>query len=102
MHLFWSNFTSQPALAKMRVLKSKALFRSGMMWPVRVTGRPSMMISHSCVDVTACPSTRDTCNGFVVGRLLRTGMPSITKICVAPVSAMASLVSSVTVAAKAQ
>jgi hypothetical protein len=44
----------------------------------------------------------DTRNGLVVGCLLRTGVPSITKICVPPVSAMASLVLSVTVAAKVQ
>ncbi len=61
-----------------------------------------MMISRLCVDVTACPSVRDTRNRLMVGRLLRTGMHSITKICVAPVSAIASLVSSVTVAAKAR
>ena len=61
-----------------------------------------MMMSHSCVDVTAWPLASDTCNELVVGHLLRTGVPSITNICIALVSAMASLVLSVTVAVKAR
>ncbi len=51
-----------------------------------------MWTSHICVDVTCCPSARDTVKGFVVGRLLITGVPSIMNICVAPESAIASLI----------
>ena len=38
--------------------------------------------------MTSRPSARATFNGLVVGRLLTTGVPSITKIWVAPESAM--------------
>ncbi len=60
-----------------------------------------MMMLHLCVDVKAWPLASDMRNGLVAGRLLRTGVPSITNICVALVLVMALLVSSVTVAAKA-
>jgi hypothetical protein len=63
----------------------------GMMWPVNVIGRPFIFMSHICVDVTCWPSASDTRSGVVVGRLLTTGAPSITKIWVAPESAMASV-----------
>ncbi len=51
-----------------------------------------MCISHMCVDVTLLPSARDTTKGHVVGRLLTTGVPSMMKTCIAPVSAMASII----------
>ena len=50
-----------------------------------------MIMSHMCVDVTRRPSANATFNGHVVFRLLWTGMPSMTKIWVAPESAIASL-----------
>jgi hypothetical protein len=61
-----------------------------------------MIMSHLFVNVMACPSVSDKQSGFYVGCLLWTGVPCITKICVAPELAMASLVSRVTVAAKAR
>jgi hypothetical protein len=45
-----------------------------------------------CVDKTIRPSANATFSGWVVGHLLTTGVPSITKIWVAPESAMASYV----------
>ena len=72
------------------------------MWPVRVTGRLSILMSHSCVDMMACLFASETWSRFDVGCLLWTGVPSITKICVAPESAMASCVESVTVAVRAR
>ncbi len=62
-----------------------------MMWPVNVIGMPFIFMSHICVDVTCRPSASDTRSGVVVGCLLATGAPSITKIWVAPESAMASV-----------
>ncbi len=56
---------------------------------------------HLCVDMTACLSASETWSGFVVGCLLWTDVPSITKICVAPELAMAACVESVTIAARA-
>ena len=49
------------------------------------------MMSHMCVNMTRRPSANATFNGHVVLRLLWTGIPSMTKIWVAPVSAIASL-----------
>ncbi len=57
----------------------------------RVVGRPGSIISHICVDITRRPSANATFRGQVVFCLLRTGVPSITNICVAPESAIASL-----------
>jgi hypothetical protein len=48
-------------------------------------------MSHICVDITRQLSANATLRGQVVVHLLRTGVPSITKICVAPESAIASL-----------
>jgi hypothetical protein len=45
-----------------------------------------------CVDITILPLASATFRGGVVVRLLTTGVLSITKICVAPESAMASFV----------
>ena len=72
---------------------SEAIERSGMMCPVSIVGSPSILMSHMCVDRTIRPSANATFNGCVVGCLLTTGVPSITKIWVAPESAMASYVS---------
>ncbi len=49
-----------------------------------------MLTSHMCVDITSWPLASETFRGHVVRRLLMTGVPYITKICVAPESAMAS------------
>ena len=72
--------------------KREAMDKSGIMCPVRTVGRPSMAMSHMCVDMTWRPSANATFNGLVVGRLLITGVPSMTKIWVAPESAMACVV----------
>jgi hypothetical protein len=47
-------------------------------------------MSHMCVDMTRRPSAKATFNGHVVFRLLWTGIPSMTKIWVAPESAIAA------------
>ena len=56
------------------------------MCPVRVVGNPGIVISQQCVDLTLAPSGRLIDSGFVAIRLLLTGIPSIMKIAVAPVS----------------
>jgi hypothetical protein len=63
---------------------------SGTMCPTRVVGRPGITMSHICVDSTRRPSANATLRRHVVFHLLRTGVPSITKIWVAPESAIAS------------
>jgi hypothetical protein len=100
-HLLRLNVTSHPTLVKTRMPKREAILRSGMMWPVRVTGRPSILMLHLCVNMTVCPSANETWSGFNVGCLLWTGVPSITKICVLSESAMMSHVESVTIAVRA-
>ncbi len=72
------------------MLNEEVTDNSRMMWPVRVTGSPLMLMSHMCVDVTLRPLASETFRGHVVRRLLMTRVPSITKICVTPKSAMAS------------
>ena len=59
-------------------------------WPVRIVGRPGICISHTCVDLIFVPFGRLILSGFVVTYLLWTGIPSMMKIAVAPVSAIAS------------
>lgn len=92
MQLFLSNVTVHPASVSTRIPNSEAMDRSGMMWPMSTVGRPFILMSHMCVDMTSRPSANATLRGRVVGRLLSTGVPSITKIWVAPESAMASCV----------
>ncbi len=44
---------------------------------------------HVCVDLTLLPSGKFMVSGWIAGRRFWTGLPSITKIEVAPVSAIA-------------
>ncbi len=60
------------------------------MCPVNVVGSPGISTSHMCVDLICRPSGRLTVRGFVAGCLFFTSAPSIMKIDVAPVSAIAS------------
>ena len=59
------------------------------MCPVSISGRPGMVMSQQCVDLIFDPSGRLMVRGFVATRLLSTGVPSIMKIAVAPVSMIA-------------
>jgi hypothetical protein len=78
-----------PASVRTRIPNREAIDNSGTMCPTRVVGRPGSIISHICVDITRRQSANATFRGQVVIRLLRTGVPSITNICVAPESAIA-------------
>ncbi len=71
---------------------SDAIFKSSMMWPVRIMGNPGIFMSHTCVDLIFLPSGRLTVSGFVANLLFSTSTPSITKMDVAPVSATARFV----------
>ncbi len=48
-----------------------------------------MVILHVCVDLTLLPSGRLIVIGLIVGFIFSMGVPSITKIDVAPVSMIA-------------
>jgi hypothetical protein len=93
MQLVLSNVTVHPASVRTRIPNSEAIDRSGIMCPVSTVGSPSILMSHMCVDKTIRLSANATFSGCVVVRLLTTGVPSITKIWVAPESAMASYMS---------
>jgi hypothetical protein len=88
VHLCLSNVTLHPELVKILIPKSDAMDRSRMICPVSVKGRPFISMSHICVDITCWPLASVTFSGVVVGHLLTTGTPSITKICIAPESMM--------------
>ena len=62
----------------------------GTMCPVNVVGSPGILMSHMCVDLICLPSGRLIVSGFIAGRLFFTSAPSMIKIDVAPVSAIAS------------
>lgn len=64
--------------------------KCGTMCPVNVVGSPGISMSHMCVDLICLPSGRLIVSGFIAGRLFFTSAPSMTKIDVAPVSAIAS------------
>ena len=62
----------------------------GTMCPVNVVGSPGISTSHMCVDLICRPSGRLILSGFIACHLFFTSAPSIMKIDVAPVSAIAS------------
>ena len=53
------------------------------------SGRPGMVMSQQCVDLIFDPSGRLMVSGFVATRLFSTGVPSMMKIAVSPVSMIA-------------
>ena len=88
-HFSSSKITSHPALYRIRIPSRDAIFISGTMCPTKVCGRPGMTISHVCVDVIRLPSGRLILIGLRATWMLFAGAPAMTKIDVAPVSAMA-------------
>ncbi len=68
---------------------SDAIDRLGTMCPVSTIGSPGIVTSQQCDDLIFEPSGRLIVIGFVAIRLLITGVPSMMKIAVAPVSRMA-------------
>ncbi len=66
-----------------------AIVMPGTMCPVNTVGRPGIVMSQMCVDVTLLPSGRLIVIGSLVLRRFLTGVPFIMNIDVAPVSAMA-------------
>ena len=68
---------------------SDATERCGTMCPIKLVGRPGILISHVCDECTLRPSGKRIVNGRTATCLFSTSTPSITKMDVAPVSAMA-------------
>ena len=68
---------------------SEATINDGTMCPVRTVGKPGILMSQTCEDWTWLPSGKLIWSGLVATRLLTTSTPSIMKMDVAPVSAIA-------------
>ena len=79
-HFLMSNLTVQPAAVRTRIPKREAIDNSGTICPMSVVGRPGIIMSHMCVDITRHPSAKATFSGHVVFCLLWTGIPSMTNI----------------------
>jgi hypothetical protein len=84
-----SNVTVHPALHNTLMPNSDAILIPGTICPINTVGRPGMVMSHVCLDLTLLPSGRLIVIGLMVGFIFSMGVPSITKIDVAPVSAIA-------------
>jgi hypothetical protein len=89
MHFLSSNVTVHPALHNTLMPNSDAILIPGTTCPVNTVRRPGMVMLPVCVDLTLLPSGRFIVIGLMVGFIFSMGMPSITKIDVAPVSTIA-------------
>jgi hypothetical protein len=63
--------------------------RRGTMCPVKTVGNLGMAMLQTCVDIICHPLGMLIFNGFSAGHLLKTSTPSMMKMEVAPVSAIA-------------
>ena len=87
-HFSLSKVTVHPALHSTRIPNKDAILIPGTICPINTVGRPGIVMSHVCVDITFLPSGRLIVIGFNVGRIFSMGVPAMTKIDVAPVSAI--------------
>jgi hypothetical protein len=67
------------------------IVNDGAMCPVNIVGRPRILISNTCVDWTFLPSGKLIVRGDTMIRLLSTAAPSMMKMEVVPLSAIAWL-----------
>ncbi len=88
-HLFFVNNTLHPALHRTLIPINDAIVNLVTTCPTSTFGRPGIVMSHVCVDFTFVPSGRLMVSGRMVGRMFLHGVPSMMKIEVAPVSAIA-------------
>ncbi len=83
------NTTEHPALHSSRMPINDAIVNLSTMCPVRIVGRPDIVMSHMCVDFALLLSGKLIVNGCDEGRKLLTGVSSMINMEVAPVSAIA-------------
>ncbi len=88
-HFALANTTVHPASHSTRMPINDAIVNLGTMCSVKITGRPGIGMSHMCVDFTLLTSGKLIVNGCDKGRKLLTGVPSMIKMDIAPVSAIA-------------
>ena len=93
LQLVLVNITSHPTLHSTLIPINDVMDSLGTTCPTKTVGRPGMVVLHVCVDLTLLPSGKFMVSGWIADRRLWTGVPSITKIEVAPVSAVAYNVS---------
>ena len=90
-----SKVTVHPALQRGGMPIRDAMVNDGTMCPVKMVGRPGMLILHTCVEYIFLPLGKLIVRGVRVTRLLSTGALSMMNINIAPVSKIAWLVANV-------
>ncbi len=93
LQLVLVNITSHPTLHSTLIPINDVMDSLGTTCPTKTVGRPGMVMFHMCVDLTLLPSGKFMVSGWSAGRKLWMGVPSIKKIEVAPMSAIAYYVS---------
>ncbi len=89
LHLFLVNNTLHPASHRTLIPINHAIVNLGTTCPTSTFGRPGIVMSHVCVDFTFVPSGRLMVSGRMAGHMFLHSVPSMMKIEVAPVSAIA-------------
>jgi hypothetical protein len=83
------NTTLHPASHSTLIPIKDAMDSLGTTCPTKTVGSPRMVMLHVCIHLTLLPSGKFMVSGWIAGRRFWTGVPSITKIEVAPISAIA-------------
>jgi hypothetical protein len=81
--------TLHPALHSTLIPIKDDMDSLGTTCPTNTVGSPGMVMLQVCVDLTLLPSGKFMVSGCIAGHRFWTGVPSITKIEVAPISAIA-------------
>jgi hypothetical protein len=88
LQLVLVNIASHLALHSTLIQTKDVMDSFGTTCPTKTVGSPGMVMSHVCAVLTLLPSGIFMVSGWIAGWRFKTGMPSITKIEVAPVSAI--------------
>jgi hypothetical protein len=86
---FSVNVTMHPVLHKILIPTNDAIVNPWTMCPVRTVGRPGIIMSHVCIDLTTAPLGKFILNGFIAICTLLIFKLSIVNREVVPVSATA-------------
>ncbi len=89
LQLVLVNNTLHPASHRTLITINDAIVNFGTTCPTSTFGRPGIVMLHVCVDFTFVPSGRLMVSGRMAGRRFLHGVPSMMKIEVTPVSAIA-------------
>jgi hypothetical protein len=95
LHFWLSKTTVQLILHCGQILMRDATFSKGTMCPVKTVGSPGIIMLQICVDIICLPSGKLIVRGFFVTHLLTMSRPSMMKMDVAPVLAIAWFVAMV-------